>query len=130
MESWNPDDTFIFYLFVRVLSLHKIHPTTQLPLPTTLVMLSNFPICSKIIPRSFTSFFPSLLFPSLPWRYFIIMEWSSTFLKVQTFKLILITCCYLLPRYLFGVLPFVEPRVCELYLATSISFYRLQRSLD
>ena len=41
--------------FVRVPNVRKIHPATQLPLANTLVTcLSNFPLGSKIIPRSLT----------------------------------------------------------------------------
>ena len=41
--------------FVRVPNVRKIHPATQLPLATTLVMcLPNFTLGSKIIPTSLT----------------------------------------------------------------------------
>ena len=53
----------------------------------------------------------------------------SQSLTTPTF-LHLISCCDLLPRFTFGLMQFVDGGLSELYLETSISLYRLQRTVD
>ena len=78
--------------FMRVLNVRKIHPTIRLPLTTTFAHAYR-------IPHWVQNWFPDLL-------------QISQSLKIQTY-LRWITCCYLLPRYIFGLMQFGDVGVSE-----------------